>query len=361
MCYMTKCPYVPPHPWNVDFPHLMLRAKAQRFRAGGVKTSARILTNTDAVARLAGIPVVVEMMNAVNRSPTGRKLLEKTLDVHPDAHLPLYHRDDLRKRLRRRKPANLTAEATDATRGRVALFGTCYGQRNEPALGEDLVAIFEHNAIPVELAPRERCCGMPKLELGDLEGIRALKEENIPELVKLVDAGFDLVAPIPSCVLMFKQELPLLFSNDADVKRVATAMFDPFQYLMLRHRAGRLRTDFQRPLGKIAYHVACHLRVQNLGQKTRELLELVPGTTVESIERCAGHNGTYGVRRGFHVVAMRIGRPVMQRIDQSECDYYASDCPLAGHHLGQGLSSFRAPTHPLRLVRMAYGLDGRAT
>jgi len=175
-----------------------------------------------------------------------------------------------------------------------------------------------------------------------------------------VQAGYDVLAPIPSCVLMFKQELPLLFSDDVDVRRVANAMFDPFQYLMLRHRAGKLRTDFSRPLGKVAYHVACHLRVQNIGQKTRELLELIPDTKVESIERCAGHNGTYGVRREFHDIAMRIGRPVMQRIDQSECDYYASDCPLAGHHLGQGLSNRRPPTHPLRLVRMAYGLEGPA-
>jgi Fe-S oxidoreductase len=238
----------------------------------------------------------------------------------------------------------------------VALFATCYGQRNEPELGEDLVAVFEHNGIPVELAPRERCCGMPKLELGDLEGVRRLKEENIPALSALVDQGFDLVAPIPSCVLMFKQELPLLYSDDADVKRVASAIFDPFQYLMLRHRAGRLRTDFTRPLGKVAWHVACHLRVQNLGQKTRELLELVPDTQVIAIERCAGHDGTYGVRREFHDVAMRIARPVVDRIEQSGCDYYASDCPLAGHHLGLGLSEQKAPTHPLRLLRMAYGL-----
>jgi Fe-S oxidoreductase len=244
----------------------------------------------------------------------------------------------------------------EGTRGRVALFATCYGEHNEPALGEDLIAVFEHNGVPVDLVPRERCCGMPKLELGDLDGVAKLKEENIPVLARLVEQGFDLLAPIPSCVLMFKQELPLLFPGDAQVRQVADAMFDPFQYLMLRHKAGRLRTDFARPLGKVAYHVACHLRVQNLGQKTRELLQLVPGTTIETIERCAGHDGTYGVRRAFYDVALRIGKPVMERIDRSECDYYASDCPLAGHHLGQGLSTPRAPTHPLRLVRIAYGL-----
>ena len=356
MCYMSKCPYVPPHPWNVDFPHLMLRAKAQRFQEGAVKGSAKLLANTDAMGRLAGIPVVVEAMNAVNRNAAGRRLLERTLGVHRDAHLPVWHRDDLRSRVRRREAPDLVPEPAGNTRGRVALFGTCYGQRNEPELGEDLIAIFEHNGIPVELVQQERCCGMPRLELGDLEGIRELKDANIPVLAALVDRGCDLVAPIPSCVLMFKQELPLLFKDDPAVKRVAEAMYDPFQYLMLRHRAGKLRTDFSRPLGKVAWHVACHLRVQNVGHKTRELLELVPDTTVETIERCAGHNGTYGVRREYHETAMRIGRPVMQRIDASGCDWYTSDCPLAGHHLAQGVSDERPPTHPLRLLRMAYGL-----
>jgi Fe-S oxidoreductase len=356
MCYMSKCPYVPPHPWNVDFPHLMLRAKAQRFRRGEVKRSARLLTSTDTLGRIANIPVVVEMMSSAQGSAAGRKLMEKTLDVHPDAYVPPFRRDTLRKRLRSRKAATLVPEPAEGTRGRVCLFATCYGERNEPELGEDLIAIFEHNGVPVELAPRERCCGMPKFELGDLESVAKLKDANIPVLVGIVDRGFDIVAPIPSCVLMFKQELPLMFPQDEQVRKVADAIYDPFQYLMLRHRAGKLRTDFARPLGKVAYHVACHLRVQNIGQKTRELLQLVPDTTVQPIERCAGHDGTYGIRRETHEVAMRIARPVVDRIEQSECDYYASDCPLAGHHLGQGMSGRRAPTHPLRLLRMAYGL-----
>src|SRR5262245_56645456 len=191
MCYMTKCPYVPPHPWNVDFPHLMLRAKAQRFREGKAKAGAKLLTSTDAVGRLASIPVVVEAVNAANRSPTARKLLERTLGVHRDAYLPAFHRDGLRRRLRGRSSADLRVEPTDTTRGRVAHFATCYGQRNEPALGEDLIAVFEHNGIPVRLTPRELCCGMPKLELGDLDSIRKLKDENIPVLAALVDEGFD--------------------------------------------------------------------------------------------------------------------------------------------------------------------------
>ena len=133
-------------------------------------------------------------------------------------------------------------------------------------------------------------------------------------------------------------------------------MYDPFEYLMLRHAAGLLRTDFKTALGKVSYHVPCHLRVQNLGLKTRDLLRLVPGTTIEPIERCSGHNGTYGVKARFREASVRIGRPVVQRVAAAEADYYASDCPMAGEQIQSGLAAPRAPTHPLRLLRIAYGL-----
>jgi Fe-S oxidoreductase len=248
------------------------------------------------------------------------------------------------------------AQPTADTTGRVALFTTCYGNRNAPALDEDLVAVFAHNRIEVRLLALERCCGMPRLELGDLEGVARLKEHNIPGLARAVAGGFDVVAPIPSCVLMFKQELPLMYPDDAEVRAVAEHMFDPFEYLMLRHRAGLLRTDFARPLGRVSYHVPCHLRVQNLGLKTREALQLVPGTTVEAIERCSGHNGTYGVKRRFRAASVKIGRPVVERIERAGADHYASDCPMAGRQIESGLSAAREPEHPLTLLRQAYGL-----
>jgi glycerol-3-phosphate dehydrogenase subunit C len=164
------------------------------------------------------------------------------------------------------------------------------------------------------------------------------------------------VAPIPSCVLMFKQELPLMFPDDADLKRIARRIFDPFEYLMMRHTAGLLRTDFKVSLGKVSYHVPCHLRVQNLGLKTRDVLKLVPDTQVEPIERCSGHNGTYGLKARFRAASMKIGRPVIQKVEGASCDHYSSDCPMAGHQIESGLKEARAPEHPLRLLRMAYGL-----
>jgi glycerol-3-phosphate dehydrogenase subunit C len=286
------------------------------------------------------------------------------LDVDRSAPLPAYHSRSARGRLASlghvgeegAAAAAADVRASAETRGRVALFITCYGNRNEPDLDEDLAAVLTHNGIAVRLLEAERCCGMPRLELGDLEGVARLKEHNMPRLAAAVAAGYDIVAPIPSCVLMFKQELPLMYPEDEAVRAVAASMFDPFQYLMLRHQAGLLRTDFRNTLGKVSYHVPCHLRVQNLGLKTRDVLKLVPGTTVEPIERCSGHNGTYGLRQRFRAASVRIGRPVMQRVQAGQCDHYASDCPMAGHQIQSGLAGAPPAEHPLRLLRLAYGI-----
>ena len=356
MCFMTKCPYVPPHEWNVDFPHLMLRAKAVRFRQGKVRSRDRLLTSTDTVGRLAGIPVVTAMVNAVNKSTAGRRLVEKMLDVHQDAILPQYHSRTLRKRLVARNDTGMTAEPAGPTQGRVALFATCYCNYNEPDIGMDLAAVLEHNGIPLTTVPGEQCCGMPKLELGDLDAVKTARDANIPALIRLVDEGWDVIAAVPSCVLMFKQELPLMFPDDPDVARVRDAIFDPFEYLMLRHKYGKLRTDFQQALGTVAYHVPCHLRVQNIGLKTRDLLQLIPGTTVDAIERCSGHDGTYAVKKEFHEISMKICRPVVNRVVRDEVDHYSSDCPMAGHQIENGHSGGKAPEHPLKLLRMAYGI-----
>jgi Fe-S oxidoreductase len=356
MCYMSKCPYVPPHEWNVDFPHLMLRAKAARFKKTGASRRDRILSSTDTVGSLAGIPVVVQAVNAVNRSKTGRKLLASALGVHQEAPLPEYHSKTARKRLKSRiAPGDVAATPTSSTTGKVMLYATCYGNRNLPSMNEDLVAVFEHNDIPVALAEKEACCGMPKLELGDLDAVAAAKEINIPILAAWVDKGWDIVTPIPSCTLMFKQELPLMFPDDTDVLKVRDAMFDPFEYLMLRHKDGKLSTDFANSLGTVSYQVPCHLRVQNIGLKTRDLLQMIPDTTVDAIERCSGHDGTYAVKKEFHEISRKIARPVVNKVKKSAADHFISDCPMAAEQIAQGLDE-QSAKHPMGLLRHAYGI-----
>ncbi len=367
MCYMSKCPYVPPHEWAVDFPHLMLRAKAKRFRDSGAPLKDRLLANTDRVGSLVGIPVVAEIVNAVNRNGVGRVLIEKTLGVDRSAPVPTYHRKTARKRLSRLRNSPELEPVTSATapkkiesvrgdEGRVVLFVTCYGNRNAPEICEDLVVAFEHNGISVALASSEACCGMPRLELGDLESVERAKDQNIPALLEWVEAGRDIVAPIPSCVLMFKQELPLLFPHDAAVQAVARAFFDPFEYLSRRHKKKSLNTDFKNSLGKVAYQVPCHLRVQNIGLKTKSILELVPDTQVEAIERCSGHDGTYGVKARFREASLKIARPVISRVQRAECDHFVSDCPMAGAQIAGGLDGNISAKHPISLLRTAYGL-----
>ncbi len=356
MCYMTMCPYVPPHEWNIDFPHLMLRAKAVKFKQQGASFRDKTLTSTDMMGQFLGIPVVAEISNAVNKIKPVRQLLEKAVGIDAEAILPEFHSNSLRRRDSKIHQTGLMAEPTDETRGKVALFVTCYGNYNAPQVNEDLIRVFEHNGIPVKITEKERCCGMPKLELGDLATVKANKEVNIPILARLVDEGHDLVAMIPSCVLMYKQELPLMFPDDEDVKKVAKAFFDPFEYLMLRHKAGKLKTAFATSLGTVSYHVPCHLRVQNMGLKTRDVLQLIQETQVKPIERCSGHNGTYAVKAETHDISIKIGRPVFTQVKNAEADYYSSDCPMAGDQIQNGLDAPQPAVHPMSLLRKAYGI-----
>lgn len=357
LCFMTKCPYTPPHEFNMDFPHLMLRAKAVRTRRHGARLRDRVLTSTDAVGKLAGIPVVAQTVNTVNKLPPARYALDKGFGVHRKARLPEFNPRSAHRRLAKHVPLDAEPKPAGRTRGKVAIFATCYGEHNMPALIEDMVTVFEHNGIPTQLVPEERCCGMPKMEMGDLEAIEKLKSYNIPRLDALVADGWDLIAPIPSCVLMYKQELPMIYPHDKAVARVRDGFFDPFEYLMLRREGELMNTEFKQGLGKVVCHASCHQRVQNFGPKTRDLLALVPDTEVELIQRCSGHDGTYAVKSETYDNAMKIGRPVFRKITEAEPDWYGSDCPLAGDQLEHGTGGrFGKVTHPITLLRTAYGI-----
>jgi len=355
LCYMTKCPYVPPHEWNIDFPHLMLRAKAVRFKEEGARLRDKVLTSTDRVFGMASIPLIDVTVNAANRSKGFRKMAESAIGLHHEAPVPEFQSNTLHKRV---KPLikNLSAKPVGDTTGKVALYATCYGNYTTPDIGEDFIKVYQHNNIHIDIIPKEKCCGMPKLELGDLDAVNKLKEANIPVLAKLVDEGYDLIAPIPSCVLMYKQELPLMYPDDEDVVKVQSAFYDPFEYLWLRHKGGEFDTSFPNALGEISYQVACHLRVQNIGIKTRDVLNLVPETSVNAIERCSGHDGTYAVKQETRDKSVKIARPVVRKVDQAEPAFFASDCPMAASHIADLSSNVDSATHPMTLLRKAYGI-----
>jgi Fe-S oxidoreductase len=327
-----------------------------KYKKGGTSFRDKLLSSTDALGKLASIPVVVQVVNKVNKSPAARKLMDEVLGIDKERVLPEYTSATFRSRAR----ANDSFPVRDGknTPGKVAIFSTCYVNYNEPGIGQDLLEILRHNEIPAVVVEKENCCGMPKLELGDLDAVEKLRNGNLPVLAKLAKEGYAILTAIPSCTLMFKQELPLLFPDDADLKLVAEAMFDPFEYLSLRHKDGLLRTDFTKPLGKVSYHVPCHLRVQNMGLRTQELLKMVPGTEVNTVERCSGHDGTWGVKKEYFANSMKIGRPVFRAMAGTEPDYISSDCPIAGRHIlqGMGADSKARKQHPITLIRMAYGL-----
>ena len=362
LCHLSKCPYVPPHEWNVDFPHLMLRAKAIKFKKGDTKFRDNIITSTDMVGKIASKPLVNSIVNWGTNSKKARKILDKSLGIHQNAALPSYERNPLRN-----QKSALTCHTTESNNkgsenfsqvstDTATLFTTCYCNYNEPNIAESLIKVLNHNDVDIRLAIREKCCGMPKLELGDLTTVKKLKEINIPVLFKAAQEGHSIIAAVPSCVLMFKQELPLMFPEDEQVQAVAKAFNDPFEYLHKLYKKEKLKTDFKNSIGSISYHVACHQRVQNIGPKTKQILELIEETTVKSIERCSGHDGTYGVKTETLPFARKIANPVVRQIKNQEPDYYGSDCPMAGKHLENNLDTGQATVHPIDLLRLAYGI-----
>jgi len=357
LCYLTKCPYVPPHEWNVDFPHLMLRAKAQDFKENGTRFRNKVLTSTDSMNKLMKIPVINQTGNALLNNKTFRSIFEKGFGVHQDAPVSKYHRKNVAKLSKDLPVPTITPKVVGETTGKVALYVTCYGNYNTPDLGIDFLKVFQHNELEVKLVPKERCCGMPKLELGDLDSVEQSMRYNIPVLAKLVDEGYDLIAPVPSCVLMYKQELPLMFPDNNDVLKVQKAFYDPFEYLAARHKGGELKTDFKQGLGDISYQVACHQRVQRIGNKTRDILELVPDTSVIPIERCSGHDGTYAVKKETYAKAVKIARPVVRKVKEQAANHFTSDCPMANAHVAKlAGDAVKSNEHPMTLLRRAYEL-----
>ena len=350
LCAETKCPYLPPHEWAIDFPHLMLRVKAIKHESKKSRWRDKVLTSTDVTLGTASSPGIAPIVNKALDSRTIRKVLEKSVGIHSEAPIPRFAR-----------PTKTVSKASIERKDtqdqlKVAIFATCYDKNTESSLIEDLMAIFNHNAIHTKIIWDASCCGMPTLELGDLKQVERSKNANLPHLIEAVDEGYQIVSAIPSCVLMFKQELPLMFPEQQELTKIKDNFFDPFEYLMLHVKQEKINLDFKHSLGKISYHAACHQRVQNVGAKTREFLNLIPGSEVDMIERCSGHDGTYAVRSESYEKALKIARPVQRQIRENNADYVGSDCPMAGRLITHNSDTVEESVHPLTMVRHAYGI-----
>lgn len=361
MCYMTKCPYVPPHPFAVDFPHLMVRYRAAELQQGKVGFASRQLTETDRNGRLAR--PVAGMANWATRRGNGltRPLLETIAGIHRDAELPRYVGTTFVTRADKRPPQ---VAASAPARGRkAAIFATCFVNYNNPEIGMAARDVLAINGVDT-VAVYPGCCGMPQLEHGDLERLAGKARDTAAALLPLVDQGYDLVVPVPSCALMMKSEWPLILPDDPDVARLARAVFDVSEYIVDIARNEGLAAGMKPIEGGITLHLACHARAQNMGPKGAELLRLLPDTKVSVVERCSGHGGSWGIKTETFPVAMKVGQPTVRQVAKNANRHLCSECPLAGAHLVQGLEAVDAPAkptrsrHPIQLIAEAYGLDG---
>jgi len=354
LCYQCKlcynhCPYTPPHYWQIDFPRLMLRAKAVEAKRTGVTFQDKIFGQPDHLGRVA--KVMAPLINAANRIIILRVLLEKVMGIHRDRNLPMYHRETFVQWFRRqeRQPAPIS----ETGRGKVALFYTCSVNYNDPAVGRAAVAVLQRNGIEV-IVPEQKCCGMPALDGGDIASALEHASYNVKHLADVVSQGYDIVIPGPTCSYMLKREYPFLLPTE-EAKLVAEHCFDICEYLMRRYEQGQLDTGFQTMTQRIAYHVPCHLRAQNIGYKSRDVLRLIPGTSVHVIEQCSAVDGTWGLKKEYYSLSLKVAGKLFREIEDSHPDVVVSDCPLAALQIVQRTQ--RKPLHPIQLLARAYGIE----
>ena len=334
LCYLTKCPYVPPHEFNLDFPHLMLRYRAVEARKGKVPLAERELTKTDRNGRLAGMVAPLANWATETGNKLTRPAMEALTGIDRNASLPKFHGKTFTVRARENAPQVNTA--APAFGRKAALYATCFVNYNDPGIGMAARAVLAHNGVETRVV-YPRCCGMPQLEHGELAKVADNARAVARELAPLIDQGHDIVALVPSCALMLKFEWPLIVPDDPLVKKLADATFDISEYVVDIAKRHGLAPGLKPLDGGVAVHLACHARAQNMGPKAAELLRLIPQADVAVIERCSGHGGSWGVMKANFETAIKVGKPVARSVAKGGKRYLASECPLAGEHIVQGL------------------------
>ena len=360
MCFLTKCPYVPPHPFDIDIPHLILRYRAAKRRAGEKSFVQEQLGRTDRNGKLAKpIAGLANWATARKNTPL-RKLLEAIAEIDAEAELPKYHSKTATDRLKGPLAANPAGPAFGQRK--VALYATCFVDYNEPDTAVAAAKVLALQGVEVKLVYPE-CCGMPQLEAGDLKDVAGRAERVAKVFAPLIADGYDVVALTASCGLMMKFEWPLMEPENPAVVALSAATKDICEYVVDLQRTFGLAPGLTPVDGGITLHHACHARAQNMGAKSAEMLRLIPDTRVELVERCSGHGGTFGVMKATHEVANKVGRPAARQIAQKQTETLCSDCPLACQHLGQLLTAEiktdaqKAPrqAHPIEIFARACG------
>jgi Fe-S oxidoreductase len=344
-----KCPYTPPHAFDLDFPRVMLRARAARARRDGVSLEDRVLGNPDLVGRIGSL--TAPLSNWANRNGFHRALLEKVVGIDRRRRLPMFERTSFSRWFGSRPEASPAPE-----QGKAAIFSTCLVEHQGTAVGKSLVRVLEKNAIAVSL-PAQRCCGMPAMDGGDMATAMRWADENLASLSGAIAAGADVVVPSPTCSYVLKRDYPDLCSDKARARALSGRVFDTSEYLMRLESQGKLDKGFNWSPGEVAYQLPCHLKVQNIGFKSRDLLKLIPGARVTLIERCSGMDGTWGMKQRFYDLSLKVAAPLFAEVRSLPAATVVSDCALAALQIEQGTG--RTPLHPIQVLDRAYH-GGRA-
>ena len=353
LCY-NHCPYTPPHQFGLDFPRLMLAWKRVYAQEGHPSLRDRLLVNTDLMGKVGSR--VAGLANWAMRTPFIRRFMHGILGIHRDRNVVKFQRETFPRwwdRTRTQREATRDS-ATAEPVAKVVLFSSCTVDYHSTEIGQATVQVLEKNRVEV-VRPEQQCCGMPYFDIGDVATIRKKAAANLAALAPWVRRGYDVVVPVPSCSLMLKREYPDLLKDHEEAKFVAQRTYDVCEYLMRLKQQGKLNLDFRHKPGRIAYQVPCHLRDQNIGFKSKELMELT-GATVEVIERCSGHDGTWGLKTEYFDLSMKIAGKVVAQVREAAPDVVASDCPLAALQIDQASQALRPTLHPIQIVKQAYGL-----
>ena len=357
MCFMTKCPYVPPHEFNIDFPHLMLRYRTLQKKEKKLTKIQLQLAEIDRNGKIGVIFSIVINLFLSIKNKFFRKILELITGIDKRVYLPKYNSETFEKYFIKNNDS-IKMQHSNKKR-KAVIYSTCFVNFNKKNTGVAALKVLKRNGVEVEHA-YPGCCGMPFLEQADLERVSHQAKKVSSDLLNWIDKGYRIVTLTASCSLMLKFEWPLLLPNNENIKKLSNNVSDIDEYVVEIAENEGLAKGVQEIDGGVTIHNACHARAQNMGIKARDMLKLIPNIKIDVVERCAGHGGTFGVMKATHGHALKVGRTTARQIKNKKNKYMASDCPLAGKHLKQ-LSEdtnieHSEALHPIEILAKAYRL-----
>jgi Fe-S oxidoreductase len=349
LCYV-KCPYTPDdkHEFQLDFPRLLLRANAVRKKEHGIDLRGKLLSRPEMLGQIGSL--TPGLANWGNKQPLLRVLAEATIGIHREKILPEF------------QPETFTAwtkkqPAPKGDTSKAVLFTTCFVEHYNPQIAKDAVKVYEKSGVSLT-CPKQNCCGMPALETGDLELAKTLAKQNVDSLFPSVEQGKKIVAINPSCSYMLRKEYGELVGTE-DARKVAAATMDLSEFLFELKKEGKFNREFKSTPGKVGYHLPCHLKAQNIGFRSRDMMRFIPGAQVQMVEQCSAHDGTFAMKKEFFPLSMLAGKKAFDEMQEAEAKVMASDCPLAAIQFEQAIG--KRPIHPIQVLARAYDSDGFET